>query len=126
MKMEKINFGNKGDANAKPLNNSNINQLQNNIENAINAVSSDAFKIAVIKTTLTLEANVTVYPVVDYSTIDGTISYSCLSAIVSGVNNAVIEKLIPCNFGNVNYVQQYIVKANTATPVDIFTIVFYK
>ena len=124
--MEKIDFKNKGEVGAIPINAENLNLMQNNTENAINAVSLGVFKIAVIKTTLTLEANATVYPTVDYSSINGTILYSCLSAIVSGINNAVIEKLIPCNFGNVNYVQQYIVKANTETPVDIFTIVFYK
>lgn len=36
--MEKFNFGNKGDVNAKPMNNTNMNILQANIENAINEV----------------------------------------------------------------------------------------
>ncbi len=38
--MEKINFGNKGDANAKPLNNTNINQLQDNMENSFKSTQT--------------------------------------------------------------------------------------
>ena len=38
--MERINFGNKGDANAKPLNNSNLKLLQDNIENEFNNITN--------------------------------------------------------------------------------------
>lgn len=38
--MERINFGNKGDANAKPLNNNNLKLLQDNIENEFNNITN--------------------------------------------------------------------------------------
>ena len=49
--MEKINFGNKGDVGAKPLNNANINNLQNNVETAINDIKPSIITVG-------LESNV--------------------------------------------------------------------